>query len=188
MHPQLDAIVAEFRDGSDRLHRLADAIPGDEWGRRPRPEAWSVGECVAHLNLTTAAFRPLVEKALNEARRMPKGRVPRRYSRGLIGGLLWRALSRPGRFKTKTAAAFVPGGAGSLQETMQEFDRLQDEQIGWVRAADGLPITAVRLVSPFDRRVRYNLFAALSILAAHQHRHLAQAEEGSRVTRSTRLR
>jgi hypothetical protein len=188
MHPQLEAIVAEFREGSDRVHRLADAIAADEWGRRPGPEAWSVGECIAHLNLTTVAFRPLVEKALDEARRLPKGPAPRRYSRGLIGGLLWRALSRPGRFKTKTAAAFVPGDAGSREEAVQEFDRLQDEQVRWVRAADGLPISAVRLVSPFDRRVRYNLFAALSILATHQHRHLSQAEEALCNTRSARLR
>jgi len=177
MHPQLEAIVAEFNNGSERLHRLAGSIPDERWGKRPRPDAWSVGECVAHLNLTTAAFRPLVEKAIDEARRLPRTSATSRFRRGLVGGLLWRALGKPGRFRTKTAAAFVPGGAGSPVETIREFDRLQREQIEWVRAADGLPLTSVRLASPFDRRVRYNLFAALSILARHQQRHLWQAEQ-----------
>lgn len=184
MHPQLEAIVAEFDAGSERLHRLAKAVPPDTWGERPRREAWSVGECVAHLNLTTAAFRPLVERALDEARRAPRGAAPKHYSRGLIGGLLWRAIGRPGRFKTNTAPAFVPGAAASRDEAVGEFDRLQAEQVAWVRAADGLPLTAVRVVSPFDSRVRYNLFACLSILASHQHRHLWQAEQAWEALRS----
>ena len=177
MHPQLDAIAAEFQGGTERLHRLAQVVPADRWAERPAPERWSVGECVAHLNLTTAAFRPLVETSLEEARGMPRPTGPPKYNRGLLGGLLWRALSRPGRFRTRTAAAFVPGAVASPDAAVEEFERLQVEQIGWVRAADGLPLTAVRLVSPFDRRVRYNLFACLSILARHQQRHLWQAEE-----------
>ena len=32
------------------------------------------------------------------------------------------------------------------------------------------------IVSPFDGRLRYNLYSCLTILPAHQHRHLWQAE------------
>jgi hypothetical protein len=49
-----------------------------------------------------------------------------------------------------------------------------------VRAADGLPIDAVKITSPVDARARYNVFAALSIMARHQHRHLWQAEQAAR--------
>lgn len=178
MHPQLEAIAREFDTGTARLHRLVQVVPTERWAERPNPDRWAVGECVAHLNLTTLAFRPLVEQALDEARRLPlAGRPPRRYSRGLIGGLLWRAIGRPGRFRTKTAPAFVPGAIGAAETIVAEFDRLQDEQIGWVRAADGLALGEVRVVSPFDARVRYNLYACLSILARHQQRHLWQAEQ-----------
>jgi hypothetical protein len=33
------------------------------------------------------------------------------------------------------------------------------------------------MISPFDSRVRYNLFSAFRIIAAHQRRHLWQAEQ-----------
>ena len=49
-----------------------------------------------------------------------------------------------------------------------------------MRAARGLPIGRVGVVSPFNGRMKYNLFAALSILARHQHRHLWQAEQATR--------
>jgi hypothetical protein len=183
MHPQLEEIVTEFERGSLRLHRLVQSMAAERWSARPAADRWSASECIAHLNLTAAAFRPLVERALNDARRLaasgPGRRTPERYRRGLIGGLLWKVLSKPGRFRTKTAPAFVPGALEPADRVVGEFDRLQDEQIGWVRAADGLPIGDVKVASPFDSRVRYNLFAALSILARHQHRHLAQAENAA---------
>jgi len=34
----------------------------------------------------------------------------------------------------------------------------------------------VRVTSPFNARVRYNLYACFTILPRHQHRHLWQAE------------
>jgi hypothetical protein len=43
-----------------------------------------------------------------------------------------------------------------------------------------LPLGDVQVVSPFNTRLRYNLFAALSILAKHQQRHLWQAEEAAK--------
>jgi hypothetical protein len=186
MHPQLDAIASEFGHGSQRLHRLADSVSEEGWAERPRPEAWSVGECVAHLNLTTQAFRPLVAKALDEARRLPRPSGSPRFRPGIMGSLLLWALSKPGRFRTKTTAPFVPGGAGSRGETIQEFSRLQEEQIGWVRAADGLALMSVRVISPFDRRLRYNLFACLSVLARHQQRHLWQAEQAWKAVQERR--
>jgi hypothetical protein len=62
---------------------------------------------------------------------------------------------------------------------MADFERLQAEVIACVRTADGLPIDHIKLVSPFDARLRYNLFAALTIIPRHQHRHLLQAERAA---------
>jgi hypothetical protein len=97
-----------------------------------------------------------------------------------VGWLLWRSISRPGRFKSKTIPAFVPSSDRSAEEIMAEFDRLQVEQIAVTREAEGLPIDRVKMVSPFNANVRYNIFSALSILPRHQHRHLWQAEQASR--------
>jgi hypothetical protein len=35
----------------------------------------------------------------------------------------------------------------------------------------------MKIISPFDRRVRYNVFSAFRIVVAHQRRHLWQAEQ-----------
>jgi hypothetical protein len=71
---------------------------------------------------------------------------------------------------------------------MAEFDRLQAEQIAITREADGLPIDRVKMTSPFNPKLRYNIFAGLSILPRHQHRHLWQAEQAIRETAQARPR
>jgi hypothetical protein len=62
---------------------------------------------------------------------------------------------------------------------MADFARLQSEIMACVRAADGLPIDRVMLRSPFDARVRCNLYAALTLIPRHQFRHALQAERAA---------
>jgi hypothetical protein len=176
MHPQLQQIAEEFQSATARLERLASEVPAERWSQRPDPERWSVGECVAHLNLTGVAFVPVLRAALEESR--GKGEAaPRRYRRDPLGWLLWLIMPPPVRLRTRTPAGFIPEGKAPPSELVTEFLRLQEEQLDCVREADGLPLHRVKIPSPFDARARYNLFSALSILPRHQHRHLWQAEQ-----------
>jgi hypothetical protein len=179
VHPQLEQIVAEFESASVRLRDLRRKLDPAAWNRRPAPETWSPAECVAHLNLTAIAMLPLLRQGLENARRLQRT-AGARYRRDLMGWLLWRTTSAPGRFKSKTTPAFVPSSDRPIEEIMAEFDRLQRDQIAVTRGGEGLPIDRVKIVSPFSASVRYNVFSALSILSRHQHRHLWQAEQAGR--------
>lgn len=175
MHPQLQELAGQFTAARERLHRLAADVPAEGWARRPAPDSWSPAECVAHLNLTSRAFIPQLRDALREARGLG-GSAPARYRMGVVGWLL-RRMTGPGQgVKVKTTARFVPGSTAPAAELVAEFDALQDEQMELVRGADGVPIHRIRVTSPFNERLKYNAFAALSILPGHQHRHLEQAE------------
>ena len=86
-----------------------------------------------------------------------------------------------GGLRTHTAPAFIPSGETPPDALMVDFDRLQSELIACVGAAEGLAIDRVRLVSPFDARVKCNLYAALALVPRHQLRHLLQAERAADV-------
>ena len=176
MHPQLDAVVAEFARAEARLDRLAADAPAAWWPRRADPDRWSIAECIAHLNLTAEAYLPRIHEATGRARAL--GRPgPRRYRRDPIGWLLWRMAGPPVRHRVRTTAPFVPQALEPAPELLARFRRLQQEQVRAVRAADGLALGGVRVTSPFDPRIRYNLYACLTLLPPHQHRHLWQAEQ-----------
>lgn len=176
LHPQLQAVVDDFTSAEERLRRLAAAVPAGAWLRRPDPARWSVAECVAHLNLTAEVYLPLLEAGLARARALGKP-APARYRRDPVGWLLWRTMGPPVRRRFATTAAFIPEALASEEGLLETFSTLQAEQVALVRAAHGLPLHLVRIASPFDPRVRYNLYACLGILPRHQHRHLWQAEQ-----------
>ncbi len=178
MHPQLLEIANEFHAAGDRLRKLVAVVPEQWWTRRADPDRWSVAECVAHLNLSATAYLPLLDAALAQARAL-HAPAPKRYRRDLMGWLLWRTMPPPVRVRTRTTAPFVPTPAivRSVAGLIQEFERLQREQTTRLAAADGLPLGDVRVVSPFNSRVSYNLYSCFSILPRHEQRHLWQAEQ-----------
>lgn len=175
MHPQLQAVVDEFTTARERLHRLAETVPADRWAERPAAESWSPAECVAHLNLTSRAYLPILRDAMQRARARG-GAAPSSYRRGLLGWLLWRTMGPGQGMKVRTVASMVPSSGAPPAELVAEFDRLQEEQMELARQADGLPMHRVNVASPFSARVKYDAYSALTILPRHQHRHLDQAE------------
>src|SRR2546427_12870252 len=101
MHPQLQLVADEYRSAQARLHDLARAVPDEQWGKRSDPARWAVAECVAHLNITSLAYVPLLQHAVPRAR-MVEGRSPSRYARAPIRWLLSALLVPPGRFRIQT--------------------------------------------------------------------------------------
>jgi hypothetical protein len=176
VHPQLEPLTVEFLEALDRLHLLVDRVAANRWAYRTDPKRWSVAECVAHLNLSSAAYLPLLTHAVAEARAVGTP-APGRYRHNPVGWLLWRTMGPPVRLRTRTIAAFVPSATAPAPQLVAEFEQLQEAQVALLRAADGLPLGRVMVTSPFNARVRYNLYSCFAILARHQHRHLWQAEQ-----------
>lgn len=176
MNPRLQTVADELAAAESRLRRLVAEAPAEWWPRRPDPDRWSMAECVAHLNLTGRAYLPLLRSALAEGHRLGRSSSAQ-YRRDPIGWFLWWMMRPPVRQRVKTTAPFVPTAGQPIGELVGDFSRLQADQVGCVREADGLPLGRLRIVSPFDSRIRYNLYSCLTILPAHQHRHLWQAEQ-----------
>lgn len=178
---QLGDIAGQFERARERLHRVVDAVPVERWSVRADPARWSVAECVAHLNLTGRAYVPLLQAALTEARALGDP-APRRYRRDVAGWLVSLVvgptprLGRSALGRARTIAAFVPSGELPRDVVLREFDRLQADQIGLTRAAEGLPLDRVRIASPFNQKLRYNAYSAFVLLPRHQERHINQAE------------
>jgi hypothetical protein len=165
----------ELNDATSRAWSLVRSTDGRLFTVRPRPESWSAAECLAHLSISTEMFLPVLEQAIDDlrARNVTAKRKPRL---DLLGRVLRWFLEPPIRSKVRTAAPFVPRSIRAKQEAFSEFAVLQDRLLHLLRRAEGLDLTAKKIVSPFDRRVRYNVFSAFAIITAHQRRHLWQAE------------
>ena len=181
MNQQLAFLVAQLEHAQARLDRLGDLVPDDRWSKRNDSSSWSVGECVAHLNLTSEAYIPRIRKAIEQARALPPRHNGgyRRDTLGWLFGKMVGPLPKIGKArigKVKTTPAFVPTGDFPKQHLLAEFKRLQLELMRLVRECDGLQIDKVKITSPFGEKIHYNCYSALVLLPRHEERHLQQAE------------
>ena len=90
--------------------------------------------------------------------------------------------------KVKTTPPFLPQGGQSRTALLSEFVRLQGDIITLIRAADGLPLDRVKIVSPFGGRMKYSAYSGLVIIPRHQHRHIDQAQEAAAKPAAVRVR
>ena len=97
--------------------------------------------------------------------------------RDLIGWLLAKWLEPPYRLRSKTTAPFVPDRIEPMADVLERFDYLQGELLVRIDRAQGLPLERLRVVSPFNTKVKYNLYSAFRLMPVHQRRHLWQAEQ-----------
>jgi hypothetical protein len=133
---------------------------------------------VAHLNLTSITALPLIRDGLRDAGKHAN-RSPSSHRRDVVGWLIWKLIAPSTGLRMQTIPAWVPSAGESPETVMADFARLQSEIIACVREANLLPIDRVTLRSPFDPRVTFNLYAALTLIPRHQQRHVLQAEQAA---------
>lgn len=174
MHPDFEHLTSEFTEAGARLHRLADSVDARGWSKRPATGGWSIDECVAHLTLTNERYIPILVEAIDAAPVMSDPPAP--LKQDLAGRLLRWMMEPPVRFKVPTMPAFQPPSSAGRAATLARFEAVQGRLTDLIRDMDGLDISRVRIASPFTDTLRYSAYSALRIMAAHERRHLWQAE------------
>ena len=173
MADPLDELEQELNEATRRAWALVQSTDGRLFTVRPQPGRWSAAECLAHLSLSTDLFLPVLRKAMSEPRSNAKKKVPKM---DLLGRILRWFLEPPIRQRVKTSAPFVPKAVRAKADAFGEFAALQEKLMDVLRDAREADLSR-KIVSPFDKRVKYNLYSAFRIIAAHERRHLWQAEQ-----------
>ena len=169
----------QLDDVSDLAQRLVQGLTPDQMRLRPDLDRWSVAECLAHLNLCSEVFVHLITSACQEARK--KQIVSDDVLKmDKMGQLLKWMLQPPARIKVRTTGNFEPAIIGLPEEILPHFLKLQEQLKESIGNADGLNLNKVIVVSPFSKRVKYNLFSCFVLIITHQLRHLWQAENVKR--------
>ena len=169
---QLDEVKAQFDAPSARARQLFTGNSADVLTRRPQPDRWSPTECVAHLALTNLHYPPLIQGALDQA---PAGDGP--YGMDFRGRSLRWILEPPYRSGVKTMPSMEPQAGESPEQVLSAFLASQAEILELLEAARGKALEKTTITSPFSKRMRYNAFSCFQVLAAHERRHLWQAEQ-----------
>ena len=180
----LEEVEAELDDATKRAWELVKSTDPRLFTVRPQPGSWSAAECLAHLSVSSEQFLPVLRQAIADAK--AKGLTStKKPSMDVVGRVLRWFLEPPIRQRVKTAVPFVPRSVRAKAEAFGEFSSLQSKLVDLVHEASGLDLRRLKIVSPFDKRVKYNVYSAFRIIVAHQRRHLWQAEQAVEAIRAS---
>ena len=107
---QLAEIKLQLDAASQRARTLVDGLSPEQMKRRPRPDQWSVAECLVHLNVTSQEFLPILRAAFERAGEERTTGV-RTFKLDFMGRLLKWTLEPPPKFRMKTTEKFQPSAS-----------------------------------------------------------------------------
>lgn len=176
LRPELRSFHEEFRFVQQDGRRIVSGLTDEQFNWRPAPDRWSIAQCLDHLNVTGYLLLPRLEEAVHRARALRwLNDQPLRY--GWVGNWFVKSMQPgPNMRKVKTPTPYVPSTRAAIDEVLPRFGRLQDHLMSIVEEADGLDLSRIKVASPVTRLLRINVGAWFAATAAHERRHLLQAQ------------
>ena len=172
--PEIDAFRRQFEAIATEADALVQPLSDDQFTWRPAADVWSIAECLDHLNTTARVYLPAVDKAIADAIRQGMyGEGPFKYA--WMGRLFVRFSEPPSRIRIRTRRAFHPDTGRSRHAVMAALHAYQVQYVDRLRQANGLDLARARVASPVSKWLRFSLGSAFALMAAHERRHLWQA-------------
>jgi hypothetical protein len=147
---------------------------------KPSPAAWSINECFDHLETSNRlyldAMRPVALRAREQGRRRRGPAQP-----GFIGRWFARSLEPPVKpnFKMKAPRIIIPKtlptqSHATIYSTFLDSHHALET---FLRENADLDLAGVHFINPFFKALRFSLATGLHVIAAHERRHLWQAQQ-----------
>jgi DinB family protein len=172
--PEID----EFRRRFDRLADDADAfvapLTDQQFFWNPSADAWSIGQCIDHLNVSARVYLPQLDEGIANAIRQGQYREGP-FTYWWLARLFVRFLEPPPRLRSKAPAVLLPPTARTRREIMAAFRAYQVQYVDRLRQANGLDLGRGRVRSPIVSWLHMPLGTGFAAMIAHERRHLWQA-------------
>lgn len=175
LSPELKALEQQAERCQARVVLLAEGLSQRELAARPDPAAWSIVECIDHLNSFTRASLTRVDMALSRAELAAPSE--RRFRVNRLMRPLLRAYEPPvKRLRSKAVPDFVPPTELDARSTLEDYYTFHEERIKQLYLLADYDLSDLIIQSPVNRWIRYNAYEWLLFLFVHERRHLWQAE------------
>ena len=172
--PPLDRLRHQYEQFFAEADAFVGTLDDEQFHWRPHPDAWSIGECLEHLNMTARAALPRIDEAIAEA----IGRAVQgdgQFTPSWVDRLVLRTTEPPSRWRMWSPAELRPAPSVPREEVMSALRDYQQQFIDRLQRANGLDLGRARVTSIASRWVRFPLGTGFALIAAHERRHLRQA-------------
>jgi len=175
--PDLQRILDDINAADRAADVIAAACSDEQFHWRPREgQGWSIGECLDHLATINVVYGNAIRQGIQNAR--TRGWTRRTAAApGFFGSLFVKSLEPPVTRRLRAPANTRPGPQRSRDATLAAYHAAHEQIRAMVADAAEIDANRACFVNPFIRVVRVRVSTGLSVIAAHDRRHLWQAEQ-----------
>lgn len=168
-------LIAELQAADQRAIALARGLSIEQLNWKPRPESWSVGQCLEHLCLSGELYLAPIANALNNQQRAPVDTI----TPGWFGAWFIRSFIAPSPQTRKARAPKQIKPVLSVVEpsVLDRFLAANREVRALIDRAAPYDVNRIRFQNPFIPIIRFTVGTGFEIIAKHEDRHLLQAEK-----------
>jgi len=167
-------LTSELDAADTRAIALAKDLTIAQLNWKPRPGAWSVGQCLEHLCISNEVY---VGPLVSSLGRPPTGPVDE-ITPGWFGRWFIRTYIEPTtqQKRARAPAKITPVATQIDSSILDRFIASNASVRDVIRRAQEHDVNRVRFRNPFVPVIRFTVGTGLQIIARHNHRHLLQAE------------
>ena len=169
-------LSAEFEINSDRMKDLVHPLSDRQINWRPHYDRWSVLDNLQHINTTNKSYLKNIKEQLEKLHRQVT-QIEQKAYWSPLGRFVLYLMEPPYRLRFKAPNKLLPAEPLSREDTVQNFSKLHEEIIILLKEAPFYLLDKIRFYSPGSRHFSWSFIEILSIIAAHERRHLWQAEQ-----------
>ena len=170
----LQELVDEFLAVEGDAGRLVEPLDDEQFNWSPRPGAWSIGQCIDHLNVSNRTYFDALSAAVERARAGGLRRTGPITS-SWFGRRFVAMLEPPVRMKTRTLKAIRPADRRHKAEVWPEFVRQHTHLRGCIVGWAEIDLNRAVFQNPLGPFGWLRAGTAVRIMAAHDRRHVWQA-------------
>ena len=180
MNNDLAVLITEIDANISHAESLAAGLSHQQFNWRPDAASWSIGQCLTHLNVVNGQDLVPMRAAIADGKsRTLTGEGPFTY--GFFSRKFIASMEPPAKRKFKAPKNYLPPAESERDATLAEFRRISKDFRTLAQSAAGLNLARVKTQMPafsalLRALVKMPLGARFELIAAHDRRHLWQAE------------
>lgn len=141
---------------------------------QPAPGAWSIFECLEHLNRYSRYYNARLTKALTQPGNSANTKQAE-VSYSWLGGKFIRMMAPGNTKKAKTLDRMNPSGSCLGREVLAEFARHQQRLLELLTQAHHTDLNRKAVPIEFFKLLKMRLGEAFEFVVLHEQRHVQQA-------------
>jgi hypothetical protein len=169
------------------VERKFIALHWDKLNRKPTTNSWSAAECFQHLLFTNSGylkhFNEVVSSSqevnefnsFNHSSILRKESIGHPFKHSFWGKLIMYFVNPKTKMKSKTTKPFNPTYSKVETDVIQKYLFQHDQLFRIVSEMKNLDLRKLKIPSPINARIKYNLGDAIRIIILHDQRHIQQA-------------